>query len=204
MKIIDNKKDYYDYLAGIWGIDEKIVYDRRGSETLNNIFYTPTYARVLSKSTKLTYTLVIGNIAYEVAYFKEKPNPKYYRWETERKNWKPRNIEDETTGAGWYYDEHPIKNRKYDDIMYLVVSDYTVNSGYRRYYTNSGEHYTFRNPILRDFNVITAVFNPQFIWDALYTYISSLKDKDIIDSRTDVQKLESHGFDKKISFRNVK
>lgn len=23
MKIIDNKKDYYDYLAGIYGVDEK-------------------------------------------------------------------------------------------------------------------------------------------------------------------------------------
>lgn len=35
MKIIDNKKDYYDYLASIYGIDELIVYDRRGSVTLN-------------------------------------------------------------------------------------------------------------------------------------------------------------------------
>ena len=31
MKIIDNKKDYYDYLQGIMGIDEKVTYDRRGS-----------------------------------------------------------------------------------------------------------------------------------------------------------------------------
>ena len=35
MKIIDNKKDYYDYLASIYGIDELVVYDRRGSVTLN-------------------------------------------------------------------------------------------------------------------------------------------------------------------------
>ena len=32
MKIISGgKKDYYDYLAGIYGIDEDIVYDRRSS-----------------------------------------------------------------------------------------------------------------------------------------------------------------------------
>jgi len=36
MKIIDNKKDYYDYLASIYGIDELVVYDRRGSVTLNS------------------------------------------------------------------------------------------------------------------------------------------------------------------------
>ena len=34
MKIIDNKKDYYDYLSGIYGIDELIVFDRRGSVPL--------------------------------------------------------------------------------------------------------------------------------------------------------------------------
>ena len=33
MKIIDNKKDYYDYLAGIFGVDDLVVYDRRGSVT---------------------------------------------------------------------------------------------------------------------------------------------------------------------------
>ena len=31
MKIIDNKKDFYDYLAGINGIDEYVTYDRRNS-----------------------------------------------------------------------------------------------------------------------------------------------------------------------------
>ena len=31
MKILTprNNKDYYDYLTGIYGIDEKVVYDRR-------------------------------------------------------------------------------------------------------------------------------------------------------------------------------
>ena len=36
MKIIDNKKDYYDYLASIYGIDDLVVYDRRGSVSLNS------------------------------------------------------------------------------------------------------------------------------------------------------------------------
>jgi hypothetical protein len=42
MKIIDNKKDYYDYLAGILGVDDLVVYDRRGSVVLgseNNMPY---------------------------------------------------------------------------------------------------------------------------------------------------------------------
>jgi len=36
MRIIDNKKDYYDYLAGVYGIDDKVVYDRRGSVRLKD------------------------------------------------------------------------------------------------------------------------------------------------------------------------
>ena len=36
MRIIDNKKDYYDYLAGVWGIDGHITYDRRNSKRLVN------------------------------------------------------------------------------------------------------------------------------------------------------------------------
>lgn len=31
MKIIDNKKDYYDYVSGVYGIDPYVVYDRRGT-----------------------------------------------------------------------------------------------------------------------------------------------------------------------------
>ena len=34
MKIIDNKKDYYDYISGIYGIDDLAVYDRRSSVVL--------------------------------------------------------------------------------------------------------------------------------------------------------------------------
>ena len=36
MKIIDNKKDYYDYLESIYGIDDFVVYDHRGSVSLNS------------------------------------------------------------------------------------------------------------------------------------------------------------------------
>ena len=35
MKIIDNKKDYYDYVSGVNGIDPLAVYDRRGSVSID-------------------------------------------------------------------------------------------------------------------------------------------------------------------------
>jgi len=36
VKIIDKNKDYYDYLSGIYGIEDDITFDRRGSTILTN------------------------------------------------------------------------------------------------------------------------------------------------------------------------
>ena len=58
------------------------------------------------------------------------------------------------------------------------------------------------NPILAG-TFIPGVIPPTDIWNALYEYLSSLRDKPFTDSRSDVQKLESAGFDKKTSFRNM-
>ena len=59
------------------------------------------------------------------------------------------------------------------------------------------------NPILTG-TFITKIVPPADIWQALYDYLSSLKDKPFTDTRTDVEKLESAGFNKETSFRNVK
>lgn len=59
------------------------------------------------------------------------------------------------------------------------------------------------NPILSG-TFIPKLVSPTDIWQNLYEYLSSLRDKPFIDTRSDVQKLESAGFDKKTSFRNVK
>lgn len=59
------------------------------------------------------------------------------------------------------------------------------------------------NPILSG-TFIPKLVPPTDIWLALYEYLSSLRDKPFSDTRSDIQKLESAGFDKKTSFRNVK
>ena len=59
------------------------------------------------------------------------------------------------------------------------------------------------NPILAG-TFIPKMIPPTDIWHSLYEYISSLRDKPFTDTRTDTQKLESAGFDRKTSFRNVK
>ena len=59
------------------------------------------------------------------------------------------------------------------------------------------------NPILYS-TYIPKFIDAYEIWNNLYEYISSLRDKEFTDSRTNDQHIESHGFDKKISFRHRK
>ena len=59
------------------------------------------------------------------------------------------------------------------------------------------------NPILYS-TYIPKFIDPYEMWNNIYEYISSLRDKEIVDTRTNEQHIESNGFDKKISFRHRK
>ena len=59
------------------------------------------------------------------------------------------------------------------------------------------------NPILKN-TYIPKFIEAKEVWHNLYEYISSLRDKPFEDTRTNDQHIESHGFDKKISFRHRK
>ena len=48
------------------------------------------------------------------------------------------------------------------------------------------------------------VINPEQMYIDVYNWLSKRNEFNHIDNRNDVQKLESKGFDKKTSFRNVK
>lgn len=59
------------------------------------------------------------------------------------------------------------------------------------------------NPILEGTPITS--FNPTHdLYQELTSYISSLNDKEAIDNRTDAEKAESAGFDRKTSLRNTK
>lgn len=69
--------------------------------------------------------------------------------------------------------------------------------------TDSNINCSITNPILSN-SWIPKVIEAKEIWENLYEYISSLRDKPFEDTRTNEQHIESHGFDKKISFRHRK
>ena len=60
-----------------------------------------------------------------------------------------------------------------------------------------------KNPRLSDFK-FSAVVSADECWRSLVDFFSKRRDVPIVDKRTDVMKIESKGFDKKISFRHRK
>lgn len=75
-----------------------------------------------------------------------------------------------------------------------------ASSWYTRKFNITKKDWRIDNPILMK-SWITKYITPDEIWNNLYEYISSLRDKEIVDTRTNDMHIESNGFDKKESFR---
>ena len=67
MKIISKFKDYYDYLQGVWGMDEKLALDRTDYSS------TPDYTTNTSMVIDLVRFYVCG-VVVEGVYYQEKAN----------------------------------------------------------------------------------------------------------------------------------
>lgn len=262
MRILDNKKDYYDYLAGVWGIDGHITYDRRNSTRLVNktasiiderypmgnaaIFcswknginpnitgnqcsydwdngypnqgwayrkwgkgYRPKKSDSFPDAYNVTsnfFGLVIGSVAYTFLVYRILQNEtdtevkivpklmKKFTFDRSKTKSKAPILIGELT-----YNHMDLPWRiacKRDDEFYDAVS----KVGYIR--PDRDGNYK-ENPILEG-TWIPSLIPAEEVWNNISDYLLSIKEPPIIDNRTDVQHLESHGFDKKTSFRNVK
>lgn len=177
MKIICKIKDYYDYLSGIYGIDEQIVYDRRSYILFEHpMFIKGSELDRLSFFYKKEeyYALEVGFSQY---LFKVTRNGEFAKWELLKRFTVGRKIADT-----------PIA---------LIEVSYMCFRGNDK--IKYGE--TYKNPILKD-TWIPSFIPAQEIYDKIYDYISVTNEPNINDNRTDIQKLESKGFDKKSSFRH--
>ena len=219
MKILTprNNKDYYDYLTGIYGVDEKVVFDRRKFTILS----------------RLDHPLFSSELLEKDAPKKEKPS-----WQ-----WKNKQIlEYEGTkfkcllevGLKWFFfeveqyldtdsrvhiDWKLVKEKeitKHQRVGTSPITFFTSYHSYGYYGWNIGltedERYhkievndkdSISDPILSGTPIPTFIKADE-IYDLLSTYLSSLNDVEIIDTRSDIQKAESAGFDRKTSFRNIK
>ena len=217
MKILTprNNKDYYDYLTGIYGMDEKTVFDRRKFTILSRLNHPLFTSELLEKDAPKKPSWQWKNKRspkYEGTKFKclLEVGLKWFFFEVERYL-----DSDSRVCIDWKL----IKEKEITKRQRVVTSPITFFTSYcsrESYGWNIGltkdERYhkievndddVISNPILIG-TPIPAFIKAEEIYNLLSTYLSSLNDVEIIDIRSDVQKAESAGFDRKTSFRNIK
>jgi len=180
MKIIDNKKDYYDYVVGEYGIDNLMIFDRRKSFVVYDVY-----------GNYFHYVLKAGNFLY---YF-----------EVERFFVDNEHVKDET----FFLKKEENKEGIFNDLV-LAIIPFRL----RYYFDRNFEDYSLcKENVIEDEIINLPILKntpiPKFIpakeiFLNIYSFISSQKDIKIEDKRTDIQKLQSAGFDKIESFRNIK
>ena len=226
MKIIHNKKDYYDYVSGIYGIDPYVVYDRRGSVPSSEIMnaWGEVFNKNVIESDNKSYCKY-GRYAtnkpfieknYEIIveagekhflircerYRKTESSPieLTYKVEDYIQTFKDRYNLDFYGKNSYMYNRYLNELERYSKKrssapLALFITDY------QRYWDKEGRE-EYQNPILKDLP-ITGLIPAEEIWQGIYDYLLKLKEPVIIDSRTNDEHIESAGFDKKTSFRNM-
>lgn len=211
MKIISGgKKDYYDYLVSKFGIDEDIVYDRRDSYVVRpscegHIYFCKEkyYGDKPKEKKKMWHINEKGKRVYGVVeaglilHFVLEIGYSSYLFQVERYlNDSGNVVLSPSLEKKLDVDKkskHPISIIPCDVIRHgWITKDDTIR------YDVKNE---ISNPILSS-TFIPSFIDAEEVYNEIYNYLISIREKPIIDNRNDILKLESFGFDKKTSFRN--
>lgn len=201
MRIIDKNRDFYDYFQDY---NSDIVFDRRGSHILTNeeLNTWSLYNRYKSEFTDKYFLLQIG----------------YTNWLILAK---PTNIDKDTYGYFTVNDfsleliEMWKNYNKSIDFKFGVISS---NFSIEYLYSKKWEHgkfiddvklgnfkytkdFTEKSPIILNKTKLPSILNAQDVYLAIEEWLSHKKDDVVHDSMTDKEKIVSHGFDTKESFR---
>jgi len=197
MKIISKHKDYYDFLQGVNGIDEKVVLDRT---TFYKKPYTPLEDTVITfficgyqidgvfKNGKFLYGKEVESFASEKdSIFAAEFDIKDYYF-----------IGGSKYGYNYKILKKPkkIQGKNPNDLLKCPI---LIRDVYGKHISKGKEYSKF--PILKDYDFVK-VFSAEEIWIMLYNWLS--KETPIENKQTDKEKIVSKGFDLKHSFRNTK
>lgn len=186
MKIISKYKDYYDYLNGIWGIDDNIILDRTSFDNLTTREPTFKYEEykfficgkmISGYRLKGIDKILFGDDLIPFTYINKYNKKRFFKKEY-------LNVK---------YREESICLFLEDDLSYL--NDKEGCPIIIKYY-----NILYKFPILSKFN-FHRIIDAENIYKMLTDWLS--KDDIIIKSISDKEKIELHGFDNKTSFRNM-
>jgi len=191
MLILSKYKDYYDYLVKKHEIDKKVVLDRREGFIVSPYVNTQDYE---PEKYEQIHVAICG-----VLYVALRNSKRYY-WLDEikecgeyKKNWRGEYVVIYDDG---YRRKETIKiEKKPTHINDKKNCPIILVSG--RWHENGKEF-----PRLQDLE-LARIIPPGEIFLTIYSWLSKRNEKVIVDKRTDIEKIENAGFDKKTSFRNM-
>jgi hypothetical protein len=190
MKIISKYKDYYDYLQGIYGVDNKVILDRTKGTVIEPNQLSPYTERAFRKTIiaicgrKFDVVISHDNIVYiggsilKIATVKKSPISKLLTYF----------IKDD-----------------YNNLIDVSVKPLPTTLNIEHNcpilgFNNLGDLIYY--PKLEVFK-IGSVYSAKDIYIDLYNWIVKYNNPEFPDKRSDIEKIESHGFDRKISFRKM-
>lgn len=206
MKIISKFKDYYDYLQGIYGIDEKLVLNRTtytyisrftdGKLMINEydkctLFITDLKIQGIYIQGEWRYGEEILNFLENVKTYNQDDDTYSLRIPKYAKNWN--RFSSNTITILKYPVVDVLHHNDYYKCPILLIKGYHKNTD-KKYLCNL-------NPILKEYN-IQKIFTSEQIWILLSNWLSKVKE--IPNTQTNKEKILSAGFDLKSSFRNIK
>ena len=220
MKIIGRSKDYYDYLQGIWGQDPKAVYDRKEPVVFNSENRPVFMSKTLPENIFAYQGEVMCRcgVVRHHCYFENRgcgiDISEYYAERVDLKDgeaplelaWLVKGWEKGSRTSPRHYSMMPSKKRFVEEGIWFHSRDYVEIHRHRVkvkpkcYGYGWGNTQSVSNPILATFPFTCVPAETVFIEIQDYL-LSTYDDKTLKDKRTDVQKLEAAGFDRKTSFR---
>jgi len=196
MRIISKYKDYYDYLQGVYGTDEKLILDRRngmrGPHIDDKDIITLHIGTLMVQGLCYNGTILYGP---EIEPYTDTAEPKYFN---DRKTWPSAEYYHLTNliDAKWKLkhclkkpkdlgDDSPTWEHNCPILVKRATSDYV--------------HY----PKLKDF-YLTKILPPEQIWQILSAWLGQhvTRNEPICPIGDDKIRIKSAGFDLKTSFRH--
>jgi hypothetical protein len=198
MKIISKFKDYYDHIAGLYGIDDKIVYVRNYQAIVRDDYRKGVYHKVGFENCLLPTNIKTYSETPDVDVFSI-CNTFYVRvlcgndiyWGSEAlvlekylSKWQSKSDFKKTIAL------HGQKNELNTKEFPIAIT--STENDIRRVFT--------RNPRLSDYG-FASILPPNDLFLMLSTFLS--QEKEVVDTRTNIEKVLSNGFDKISSFRKM-
>lgn len=188
MKIISKYKDYYDYLTGIYGVDPKLVLDRRDTHKFSPL-------------PNVIYILIIGDTCVEFFY---NENEFYFLDEGKEKfSTEPHYSKSEHIWITFPNERSAtiIRTTPYKDVKQLAKKENCPILIYRAFRYSSQLDLIAKFPKLDDIGFARIMDSVKIYWLITNWLSERVSELETSIPMTDTQKIEAKGFDKKTSFR---